>query len=280
MEITRTTTVAELIALAAEIPELMKMTLGGLILMANAKTQRNDGLSDQMTLSKFYEEWYLQIISKRNRQSEKTVREINTAMKYWVEYTGDPTLAEINNFTIDKFAAGLYQTKKKNGGTLSDQTVKKHLGAIAGVMAYAGPKNNQYKRATCLMAELPEFPTINKRADVNSRKSALRSKLLARQGTAGSMSIFKDAAINHHEFFLHLTAEKASSLTGKYGTIDVWKLLPNRMNHYWDVLNYATAAGSMVTLSGGTATNNPAVNAQFTRKRVNLTELQKKKNYS
>ena len=116
--------------------------------------------------------------------------------------------------------------------------------------------------------------------DVNSWKSALRSKLLARQGTAGSMSIFKDAAINHHEFFLHLTAEKASSLTGKYGTIDVWKLLPNRMNHYWDVLNYATAAGSMVTLSGGTATNNPAVNAQFTRKRVNLTELQKKKNYS
>lgn len=181
MEITRTTTVAELITLAAEIPELMKMTLGGLILMANAKTQRNDGLSDQMTLSKFYEEWYLQIISKRNRQSEKTVREINTAMKYWIMYTGDPTLAEINNFTIDKFAAGLYQTKKKNGGTLSDQTVKKHLGAIAAVMAYAGPKNNQYKRATGLMTELPEFPTIVKRADVNGRTPTMREfeKILA-----------------------------------------------------------------------------------------------------
>lgn len=113
--------------------------------------------------------------------------------------------------------------------------------------------------------------------DVNAWKSTLRSKLIARQGTAGSMSIFKDAAVNHRDFFLHLTAERSSALTGKYGTIDVWKLLPNRQNHYWDVLNYATAAGSMVTLSGGAASNNPAINAQFNRKRVKLSEIQRQK---
>ena len=90
-----------------------------------------------MTLSKFYEEWYLQIISKRNRQSEKTVREINTAMKYWIMYTGDPTLAEINNFTIDKFAAGLYQTKKKNGGTLTVRGVQDHVMEVFEMTGFA-----------------------------------------------------------------------------------------------------------------------------------------------
>ena len=113
--------------------------------------------------------------------------------------------------------------------------------------------------------------------DVNSWKSTLRSKLLARQGTAGNMSIFNDAAANHREFFLHLTSEKANVLTGKYGTIDVWRLLPNRQNHYWDVLNYATAAGSMVTFNGGAASRNPYVNSQFERKRVKLSEIQRQK---
>ena len=115
--------------------------------------------------------------------------------------------------------------------------------------------------------------------DVNSWKSTLRSKLLARQGTAGNMSVFCDAPANHREFFLHLTSERANLLTGKYGTIDVWKLLPNRQNHYWDVLNYATAAGSMVTFTGGSPSRNPFVNSQFDRGRVKLSEIQRKRKY-
>ena len=169
MEITTKTTVAELIMLASEVPAIMNMNIGGLALMANSVKQRTDGLSDRMTLSEFFERWYLPVISQRNRQKNNTIKELKTSIKYWENLTGDPQLAEINNLTVDQFVAGLYKKQDAKGKTLSDQTVKKHIGAIAGVMAYAGPKNNQYKRATGLMQELPEFPTIKKRADVNSR---------------------------------------------------------------------------------------------------------------
>ena len=110
--------------------------------------------------------------------------------------------------------------------------------------------------------------------DVNAWKSALQSKLLAAQGTAGSMTIFKDALDNHREYLSHLTAERPNKLTGRFGTIDVWRLLPNRLNHYWDTLVYATAAGSMVAMLGSPS-NNPRINGQFERKRVSVTDRQK-----
>ena len=110
--------------------------------------------------------------------------------------------------------------------------------------------------------------------DVNSWKSALQSKLLAGQGTAGSMTIYKDAPANHNEFLQHLTAERSSPLSGRFGTIDVWRLLPNRLNHYWDTLVYATAAGSMVAMAGSPS-NNPRINGQFERRRVTAADRQK-----
>ena len=111
--------------------------------------------------------------------------------------------------------------------------------------------------------------------DVNAWKSALQSKLLAGQGTAGNMTIFKDAPANHNEFLQHCTAERPNKLTGRFGTIDVWRLLPNRLNHYWDTLVYATAAGSMVAMAGSPS-NNPRINGQFERRRMAAADRQRK----
>ena len=170
MEISKLTTVAELITLAANVPELLKMTLGGLDLMIRTKEAvRNEGINENMTLTDFYKQWYVPRISARKKQNSDTINQRETALKYWATFTGDPPLANINDATIDKFLDGLYQIDKKGGGKISDQTVRKHLSAVSSVMVYAGPRNNQYKRATGLMAELPEFPTIAKRADVNGR---------------------------------------------------------------------------------------------------------------
>ena len=170
MEISKDTTVADLIRLAADMPEMMKMTLGGLNLIVRAKlSERNDGITDEMTLTQFYAEWYMPKIALRNRQDAKTKKERDTSMMYWARFTGDPAICRINNETVDAFVDGLYQMKKRGGGQLSEQTVKKHLSAISSVMVYLGPKNAQYKRAIGLMTEMPEFPIIAKRADVNGR---------------------------------------------------------------------------------------------------------------
>lgn len=111
--------------------------------------------------------------------------------------------------------------------------------------------------------------------DVNAWKSTLRSKILARQGTPGSLVFFKDAPANFREFFLHLTAEKSTVKSGKYGELDIWSLLPGRANHWWDCLNYALAASTMNPISaGGKASYDPRVEQQYTRKRIRLSEVQ------
>ncbi|MBQ3349749.1 MAG: phage terminase large subunit family protein [Thermoguttaceae bacterium] len=114
--------------------------------------------------------------------------------------------------------------------------------------------------------------------DVNAWKSALRAGLQARAGTPGGITIFFDAAANHREYFLHLTSERSTTLTGKYGTIDMFKLLPNRANHWLDTTVYALAAGSMVQTGGSGKHLAPKIDAQFTRKRVKLSDIQNKRN--
>lgn len=114
--------------------------------------------------------------------------------------------------------------------------------------------------------------------DVNAWKSALRAGLQARIGTPGSISVFNDAAANHKEYFLHLTSERSSTLTGKYGSIDMFRLLPNRANHWLDTTVYALAAGSMAQKLGGGNSMAPRVEAQFTRKRIKLSDIQNQRN--
>lgn len=170
MELEPKTTVADLLNIAAENPAVLNLTLDGIsVLVKTVKNARTDGLTNTMTLSQFYKNWYLPKIAVRNRQTAETQAERATAFKYWAQFTGDPCLSELNDDTIDAFVSGLFQVKKPNGKRLSDQTVKKHLAAVESVLMYAGPKSSKNKRAVGLIADVPEFPAIQKRADVNGR---------------------------------------------------------------------------------------------------------------
>ena len=175
MQIDNLTTVADLINYAATNPGLLNLNLGGLNLLVKSKNAaRNDGLSEDLTLPEFYEQWYKVKIAVRNRQHKNTIRERETSLKYWQRLTGNPKLKEINDSTIDRFVDGLYQTPKKGGGKIGEQTVRKHINAITSVLVYAGPKTPKYKRALGLIPEIPEFPEIQKRVDVNSRTPTMR----------------------------------------------------------------------------------------------------------
>lgn len=170
MEIDQKTTVADLLNLAAENPAVLTLTIGGLsVLVKNKIKSRSDGLTEDMTLTQFYQSWYVPKISTRNRQTAGTRKERETAFRYWTKYTGDPRLSDLSDDTVDAFAAGLFQATTREGKKLSDQTIRKHLSAVESVLLYAGPKSSKNKRAVGLIAELPEFPQIKKRADVNNR---------------------------------------------------------------------------------------------------------------
>ncbi len=136
--------------------------------------QNNDGITADLTLSEFYENWYLPKIATRKRQTKATIAERNTAMKYWISITGNPKLSEINDDIVDSFTDGLYKAVKPDGKQLSDQTIRKHLSAIESVLMYAGPQNDGLKRALGLIDHLPEFPSIKKRVDVNSRTPTIK----------------------------------------------------------------------------------------------------------
>lgn len=169
MEIDQKTTVADLLNLAADNPAVLTLTIGGLsVLVKNKISSRSDGLTADMTLTEFYKRWYIPKIAARNRQKAATLAERATAFTYWAKFTGDPRLSDLSDDTIDAFAAGLFQVRR-GGRPLSDQTIRKHLSAVESVLMFAGQKSSLNKRAVGLIAEVPEFPVIKKRVDVNSR---------------------------------------------------------------------------------------------------------------
>ena len=121
MELEPKTTVADLLNIAANNPAVLNLTLDGIsVLVKTVKNARTDGLTDTMTLTEFYKNWYMPKIAERNRQRDSTKAERDTAFKYWKQFTGDPCLSDIGDETIDAFAAGLFQVKKQDGKKLSD----------------------------------------------------------------------------------------------------------------------------------------------------------------
>lgn len=151
---------------------------------------------------------------------------------------------------------------------------KRKAGELRGT-GWAMPPVRKIKGSDGKYVALPRHAVI----DVNSWKTALRTGLQARQGVPGSITIFHEAEANLKEFFNHLLSERSSTLSGRYGSVDSWKLLPNRMNHWWDCCVYSLCAGNMIhKLGGGYGRNFPKLDAQFnSRKRVRLSEIQAKR---
>ena len=76
MELEPKTTVADLLNIAAENPAVLNLTLDGIsVLVKTVKNARTDGLTNTMTLSQFYKNWYLPKIAVRNRQTAETQAE-------------------------------------------------------------------------------------------------------------------------------------------------------------------------------------------------------------
>lgn len=137
-------------------PNALDLTLRDLY--RAAKEENDAGLSDSMTLSQFYEAAYKPEVSIPKRVSDDTIRQRETALRYWVQITGDPPLCEISKSVMNCFSAELF--KRVEAGKMRPATIRKHCNALMSILAHAGPKTEKHREARELIPMPPAFPPV------------------------------------------------------------------------------------------------------------------------
>jgi phage terminase large subunit GpA-like protein len=77
--------------------------------------------------------------------------------------------------------------------------------------------------------------------DANHWKSFLAARLNTTVGDPGAITYHQG---EHHQLLDHLTSEQPIAVTARGRTVDEWKLLPGRENHFLDCCVLATVAAS------------------------------------
>ena len=77
--------------------------------------------------------------------------------------------------------------------------------------------------------------------DANFWKSFLAARLNTTVGDPGAITYHQG---EHHQLLDHLTSEQPIAVTARGRTVDEWKLLPGRENHFLDCAVLATVAAS------------------------------------
>ncbi len=77
--------------------------------------------------------------------------------------------------------------------------------------------------------------------DANHWKSFLAARLNTTVGDPGAITYHQG---EHHQLLDHLTSEQPIAVTARGRTVDEWKLLPGRENHFLDCAVLATVAAS------------------------------------
>lgn len=81
--------------------------------------------------------------------------------------------------------------------------------------------------------------------NTNWWKSHVRNRILAGVLGQTSLTFPKGDTASHSKLFQHLLSERSSKLTGVYGTIDKWVLVPGQPNHWWDCLVMSAVGAAM-----------------------------------
>lgn len=159
MSISRKNSLAEVLKLC---PEAKTMTLEEVWRLVH-KEECADGLSDEMTLSEFYEKCYKPEVSIPKGVCRLTLHEREVSLKYWEEATESPSLAEIDSKRMGRFIVWL----REKG--VSPATIHKHCAALQAVLDHAGPKTAKNRDAKELIPMPPAFPPVKVFFNVTAR---------------------------------------------------------------------------------------------------------------
>lgn len=128
------------------------------------------GITPAMTLSEFFEVWFLPILLVGTGKDEDTIKLYRDSIRWWCEITSDPPLLQIDDYTIAEFAAGLRQATYRRGKLgaakpLSKLTISRHLKHVKRILqqAAAGTPGRPGKK---LIEEAPlvAIPTVRSHA--------------------------------------------------------------------------------------------------------------------
>jgi len=119
-------------------------------------------LTPQMTLVDFFEAFYLPICLVAAGADPLTIKVYREALAHWTRITGNPPLAEINDFVAATFVTDLAKVRrsKRSNKPIAVPTVIKHANHVQFVLDMAGPRT-QHKRlrqAQRLLDEVPFLP--------------------------------------------------------------------------------------------------------------------------
>lgn len=125
------------------------------------------GLSPDMTLSQFIDDFVIAVWLAERKASKKTKVGYQESREYWRQFTGDPPLVEIDDFTTSQFLQGLWNLDGRAPAgekrPISAFTVRKHVRNVQTALYLAGPRSSSHPKAQRLIDEPPylERPQVD-----------------------------------------------------------------------------------------------------------------------
>ncbi len=108
-----------------------------------------------MTLSAFFVAYVEPIGLVASGASPTTIACYQESLAYWCAFTGDPPLAEIDEYTCAEFVAGLGKLPGMKSPIISPNTVRKHCRHVQRVIDLAGPPDRKHRLAKGLVERPP-----------------------------------------------------------------------------------------------------------------------------
>lgn len=114
-----------------------------------------------LTLSQMYQQSFVPLWIRSQALSEKTELLYQQALAWWKKITGDPALANIDDFTTARFVEQLLLQPGRKHKHMAIATVRKHCAAIEKLLSFTGPKTRE-KHARKNLALLDSPPTVDR----------------------------------------------------------------------------------------------------------------------
>ncbi len=137
--------------------EVMSLPLSVLWAIASASDKSKNATA--FTVLDFYEKFYKPEVSLAKGVAEGTLECRETALRYWVEITGNPTLDKVNKSVMCQYVVGL-RNGSETRKPMAPATIRKHCRAVMSVLDYAGPRTERNRDAKGLIPLPPAFPVV------------------------------------------------------------------------------------------------------------------------
>ena len=112
-----------------------------------------DQLTSNLTLNEFAEAYVLPVCLVH--AATRNLKQYLESLAYWVEFTGDPPLSGIDDYTCALFLQELKKLPGRGKQLLADNTVRKHCVHVQYVLDRAGPRTRHNPQGKRLIDEVP-----------------------------------------------------------------------------------------------------------------------------